>query len=92
MLDASIPCTPSEPGVEFMIYARGGSGYFAKPGGARIAFSHRTENEMVPVLEIEKTLAMLRIAGTVFWSTEAGCQASSKSEESTSESCLDESS
>lgn len=73
-MDAAIPCRPADPGAEFLIFAHGGSGYYLTPGGPRCAFSNRSDDELVPVMEIDKTLEMLRFSKDVFWTIEAGCQ------------------
>ena len=74
LLDCAIPVLPSESGAEYLIFARGGSGYFARPSGNCAPFVHRDNDERVPVLEIEKTINLLGIKPPIFWEAAENCQ------------------
>jgi hypothetical protein len=53
-----------------MAFRDGAEGYFPKPGGARYTLVHRDDDELVPLLEIEKALLHLEVPAEVFWSVE----------------------
>ena len=50
-----------------MVFERGGDGYFPKPAGSRYTLVHRDNDELVPVLEVEKALQHLGVSPDVFW-------------------------